>query len=640
MLKSLSFSLLLTSSIALSASVKCRQTENASSANTDRLFLCPQAPKPMRLTLRHIEANGIGYNKGYSTLEGFFTPSDLWQNLYIPFLDLRAHLFNNGKWAGNAGVGMRFLTSSRVWGVNGYYDYRNTNHHHYNQISLGFESLGALWDFRLNGYLPVGGKSSPYFDTAFERIEGNSIILKLKREFAMKGANAEAGVHLNSSRNFPIYFAFGPYYLEGKGKVAWGGEGRLRINLSDYLMLEGNTSYDKVFKWIGQGQVGLNFPFGGRRKVKQRKDRTCKQELMLATRLEQRVDRFEIIATHNQRVEQTALALNSVEPLYFIFVDNTSSSDGTFESPFSSLAIAQNASKPNDIILVLPGDGTSTGLDEGIVLQSGQKLLGAHLSHRIATAQGTITIPSLASSAPLITNTNNFAMVITAAGLNEIAGLSIESTAGINSGGILVQGYDVSIHDNIITTGNNNNAINIESSDCGQSFISNNLLYCSDTTDTYGVFVSSNTGHLYITDNLFTGTTAMSGFDTGVNVLAGTASNIPHILSLSINGNTFNSQTNTANDLPSAINITNSLTAMQINASILNNVIDIPAGISMPVGGLYVVEEANAGVIRLSVQDNIATTLMGTPGYNFINNASPSNFILDFQNNVGTRVGP
>lgn len=638
MLKSLSLSLALTSTIALSAGFKFHKAEQPS--KTERLFLCPDGPRAMRLSLRHIEGGGIGYNKGYSTLEGFFTPIDLWKNHYIPFLDLRAHLFNNGKWAGNAGIGLRFLTSSRVWGMNGYYDYRKTEHEHYNQISAGFESLGRVWDFRVNGYLPIGAKTSPYFNTEFQRFEGNSIIVRRKREFAMKGANAEAGIHLNSSRNFPLYFAFGPYYLEGKGKVAWGGEGRLRLSLSDYLMLEGNTSYDKIFKWIGQAQVGLNFPFGGRRKVKQRKEHTCKEELMLATRLEQRVDRFEIIPVHNQHVEQTATLLGTQEPLNLIFVDNTSSSDGTFESPFSTLATAQNNSKPNDIIIVLPGDGTSTGLDKGIVLQNGQKLLGAHLSYRLATAQGTIVLPALASSAPLLTNTNNFAQVIASAAHNEIAGLQIKSTTGISSGGILVQGPDIYIHDNILTTGNLNNAITIQSGDCGVALISNNAFYSSDATDVYGIFVSSSAGELSILHNLFTGTTTLSGFDTGVNILAGTSTNIPNTLNIAINSNTFNSQTNTANDLPCAINITNSLAGQQINGSILGNVIDIPAGISMPVGGLYVVEELDAGIMRLAVKDNVATTIMPTPGYNFINNASPSYLILDFQNNVGTRVGP
>lgn len=46
---------------------------------------------PDRLTARHIEAKGIGYTQGYSTLEGFFTHPDWTHGTFIPFLDLRAH---------------------------------------------------------------------------------------------------------------------------------------------------------------------------------------------------------------------------------------------------------------------------------------------------------------------------------------------------------------------------------------------------------------------------------------------------------------------------------------------------------------------------------------------------------------------
>jgi len=628
------FSLAITSSVALCASMKAQKTHP----------LCPDAPQANRLSFRHIEANGIGYNRGYTTAELFLAPMDLWKNTYMPFLDLRAHYFNDNKWAGNAGIGMRFLSGDRIWGVNGYYDYRKTKHQHYNQVGAGFESLGHVWDFRLNGYLPVGAKSSHYYDTQFESFQGNSILISHKREFAMKGANGEVGIHCNpNSRNLPVYFAAGPYYLEGKGKVAWGGQARLRVNLSEYLTLEGNTSYDKVFRWIGQGQVGIHIPFGGRRRVKQRKDHVCKNEVILARRLEQSVDRFEIIPVNHHRSTATAMDPDDLEPLFFLFVDNTSHSDGTFESPFNTLLAAQNASAKDNIILVFPGDGTSTGMDKGIVLQSGQKLLSAHMPHRIRTAQGPIVIPALASTRPLLTNTNNSAYVIAMTSDNEIAGLNIEALTSFASGGILIQGPNVYIHDTIITVGNNNDAINIQTSDCGDSLIAYNSIYGNDTSDTYGILVNSSMGHLTIDHNLLTGSSNASGLDIGVNVQAGTTPSalIAGLLNLMISNNTFSSQTNTTMiDTPSAININNATTGMQVTASILSNVIIIPTTIAGAVAGLNVLEDVNAGPISLIVKDNVATTTNPTPGYLFTNNASPTFFNLDFQNNIGTQIGP
>lgn len=261
---------------------------------------CGERPQPVRLTVRHIEANGVGYNQGYTTLEGFVTPIEPWKDRWVPFLDLRGHLFNNGKPAANAGFGLRYLASSRVWGGNAYWDYRDTVHQHYNQVSLGFESLGEIWDFRLNGYLPVGDKRSPHFKRRFNRCTGQFSHSSRKFEFSMKGVNAEVGAHVNNIKDVPFYFAAGPYYLEGQGKVAWGGELRATVDLLGHLRLEANTSYDTVFHWIGQGQIGLVFPLGDTKKLKQRKDHSCSQEMALAERTIQRVDRFEIIPVKNK----------------------------------------------------------------------------------------------------------------------------------------------------------------------------------------------------------------------------------------------------------------------------------------------------------------------------------------------------
>ncbi len=237
---------------------------------------CPHSKRPNRVTIRHIEANGIGYNQGYTTLEGFFSPIYPWGKGedWVPFVDLRGHVFNNGRLAANAGLGLRYI-SNYVYGINAYYDYRDTYRQHYNQVAAGLEALGEIWDFRINGYLPVGRKNSRFYHT--------------QKEASLKGANAEVGYHIDHFKDIPFYFAGGPYYLHGKGKTAWGGQLRARIDFFDYLTLEGNVSYDHLFHWVGQGQASVNIPFGSRRNVCSPQSRT------LSTRALQRIDRFEII---------------------------------------------------------------------------------------------------------------------------------------------------------------------------------------------------------------------------------------------------------------------------------------------------------------------------------------------------------
>ncbi len=221
--------------------------------------------------VRHIEPGGIGYNKGYSSLDLLLTPACGCPN-WVVFADLRGHIFNDGKYAANAGWGVRWLPecSSRVYGVNFFYDYRQTHKRPYNQVSMGLEALGECWDFRIDGYLPVGAKRSRAFDFAFDFFpEDNSFLLTGKHELAMKGLDAEVGYHFNEMCLFDLYAAIGPYfYAPGKfGDNTFGGRLRALATICTYVTLEGNVSYDHIFKWIGQGALALNFSFGGRKEV-------------------------------------------------------------------------------------------------------------------------------------------------------------------------------------------------------------------------------------------------------------------------------------------------------------------------------------------------------------------------------------
>ena len=43
------------------------------------------------------------------------------------FLDLRGHIFNDGRGAANGGFGVRYIGNSQVWGINTYYTF-DTQH--------------------------------------------------------------------------------------------------------------------------------------------------------------------------------------------------------------------------------------------------------------------------------------------------------------------------------------------------------------------------------------------------------------------------------------------------------------------------------------------------------------------------------
>jgi hypothetical protein len=406
---------------------------------------CSYGTRNYRASVRHIEQGGIGYNQGYTTLQAFLAP-DPTQLSILPFVDLRGHVFDDGRFATNVGLGIRALVGCRIYGGNVYYDYRHTKQRHYNQIGLGFETLGARWDLRANGYLVVGPKKSAFYDvhttstSAFDTFQGNYALVRETRtskgkvQFAMSGVNAEAAVHILKSENVDLYAAGGPYYYNYSGKQAIGGEVRLGAQIYEYVTVEAVNSYDNRFHNNAQGSIGINIPLGPRPKILQ-KFETCSSPCLLAQRLVQDVARQEIIVVDKKRKtkvsEEISPAIDPATglPYFFVFVDNTSSSNGTYESPYHSLAQAQAGSSPNDIIYLFPGDGTTTGMDSGIVLQANQQLWGSSLPYSIPTSNGRISIPAFSSSAPTITNTNidTEGNAITLSSNNVIRGITITS---------------------------------------------------------------------------------------------------------------------------------------------------------------------------------------------------------------------
>ena len=220
-------------------------------------------PQHMYVGARYTTPKGIGYHNGYTTLEGFLL-SNFLRNTWLPFLDVRGHVFDNGKLAANAGLGLRYLACSRFWGVNVYYDYRNSSHEHYNQVAAGFETLGKIWDFRINGYLPVGEKRSHRFHNSADfprELFAHSILSILCHERGKcRGRRSCRLLQKRSS-----LFCWRALLFDRRKRQPGEGKLRARVDLfHHYLRIEGNTSYDHLFKWIGQAQVSVNIPFGGR----------------------------------------------------------------------------------------------------------------------------------------------------------------------------------------------------------------------------------------------------------------------------------------------------------------------------------------------------------------------------------------
>lgn len=172
----------------------------------------------------------------------------------------------------------------------------------------------------------------------------------------------------------------------------------------------------------------MSYPFG--KKLKRSGKQCPQQNDLLISRAAFAPYRFEIPVVKKVTERKKAINPATGKPWQVWFVNNTSSSSGTFESPFPTLVQAQNASIPNDMIYIFPGNGTTTGMNAGITLKNGQQLFGSSIAHTIGTAQGRVTIPAYSVSPPTLTSSGS---VVVLANSNQVSGINMTlGSIGIN----------------------------------------------------------------------------------------------------------------------------------------------------------------------------------------------------------------
>lgn len=261
-------------------------------------FAEEQTPRPEHVSASHTEGKGLGYSKGYSSLD-LFLSQPFSSRTMVFFTDLRGHVFNDGKYAANAGMGFRVLTRSKqVCGINATYDYLQTSRRIYNQVGGGLEVMGENWDARVNAYIPVGGKTKNSYRFA------PGFRLKAREQFAMKGFDTLFSYRFCNGSFLDLHVGAGPYYYCGSSaktkdvfpsahRQTWGIRAAAGISFWDYLIVEGVGSYDGIFNWSGQGTVTLSIPFDFTLKMKD--TRKNKPSYCLQKRLYEPLWRNEIV---------------------------------------------------------------------------------------------------------------------------------------------------------------------------------------------------------------------------------------------------------------------------------------------------------------------------------------------------------
>lgn len=399
----------------------------------------PNDSSSFRFSATHREANGIGYDQGYTSLDGFFAFSSIAN--WHPFFDVRAHLFNDGRPAANLGFGVRFLpeTLPAVFGLNGFFDIKNTKHSTFEQAGIGMEILGAKWFMRANGYIPIFTKNHLY-SMHFSRFKNHYAIFETNRELAFKGFDVSVGRTLAKKKIWDLSSTLGGYmFFADYNKQAKGGLLKFKSNLS-LFSLETQVSYDSYFKGIGQIQAAFNIPFGKQIKTKTKR-MSREQTNALANRITEEVDRFEMIVSDRHRKDSIGRDPRTGHPLYILFVDNTKENgNGTFQSPYNSLKKAEHHSSAGNMIYVYGGEGHTHLMDKGIVLKDLQWLQGANNSFDLETSFGLCGVPVQSHKRPSINNPDG--ATVTLADGNIINGFDMRS-GGPNILGVDIQDLKV-----------------------------------------------------------------------------------------------------------------------------------------------------------------------------------------------------
>lgn len=187
----------------------------------------------------------------------------------IPVLKNEDHnLFVMAEGAGNidsawflgGGLGYRFLTNndSRVFGAYVIGDYNTTERSNsFWVINPGLESLGDLWDFRANGYIPVGSKTKVEKEGEFHDIgiydyvvpdPVNHILYDARyREIDQTayGLDVEIGRTIPQLHGLEIFgggYTFGKF--DGDQKYIVGADARINLPIDDHCSLELRDSYN------------------------------------------------------------------------------------------------------------------------------------------------------------------------------------------------------------------------------------------------------------------------------------------------------------------------------------------------------------------------------------------------------------
>ena len=351
--------------------------------------------------------------------------------------DIRLMGDNDENREGNLGLGYRQIVDDAVLGVHGWIDRRRTqNNSTFHQLTFGVERLGHIVDARANVYVPLNQSrniGSPNITTSAPYLAGNGIFYDVSgflRETPQYGLDGEVGYripvfqkHVDAIR----VYGGGYHFFRDETQDVNGFRVRTEAQVNSAFSVGARFQHDEPRGSQGFLEATIKFPFGAKKLY---------QTDYLRARLDESPERDVDIVTATQSAPaRTVAALNQDGTAQrILYVDNTNAQagDGSKDNPFNTLKAAEAALQANDILYVNRGTGTTTGMDQGIVIDKNNiQMIG---SGSALTYNGFTLLD--AGLAPVITNTETYVDNFTGNGVyinaNNafVTGLSITNTTG------------------------------------------------------------------------------------------------------------------------------------------------------------------------------------------------------------------
>ncbi|QDV15979.1 hypothetical protein Pan153_05980 [Gimesia panareensis] len=506
---------------------------------------------------RYQAGDTIGRVGGLSSFDAFFPLLEGEDSDWLTFIDARLLLGDdNHNLGSNIGLGARQYLPEYQRTIGGYiyYDTRDAGYANFGQVSGGIETLGDIWDARLNWYVPTGTTRKQYATShinsggSYQFIGHYLYGGTFTRYFqaAMTGLDMEAGAKFYTNDYMDLRAYAGWYHFQASGsKQAWGWKSRVESRISDVVSLNLSVQNDRVFDTTVNFAVGIQWPsITGLRNGP-------RSDLKAWDRLGESPERLRAIVVSNQEVQDPngGMLINPAtgNPYYFMHVATGGNSDGSYEDPYATLAaaFADPRTQQGDLIVYDHRTGSETG---DFVLAPNTQVLSEGPTQFINTNIGSIQLPgsgtginpditgsfTLNNGSVLsgfdITTTTGSSIIANGVGNIRVANNTINNTtAGISAGidllnvtgsvtfddttisrtngvGLLIVGgdADIAFTNSPITASSSTYGVRIQNA--GGSV---HLGQINGTGNTFDAFVTSNTADITIDELNSTGATSL-----------------------------------------------------------------------------------------------------------------------------------